>query len=331
VESLEERRVPSGYTIVNMGSLGGTSGVVLDLNNHFEAVGGSDTTSNGTEHAFLFSHGKMTDLGTLGGAISQAYGINDTGEVVGLSTTPAGNTQTSLFLDRRGKMTDLGMVDMTKPFGDIKINNHGDVIGFPLSDGDASLLRRGKLVDLGELAGLGSAARALNDRDEVVGYSGVSDAGSNLVAHAFLYNHGKMIDLGTLGGSSSVANDINDRGEIIGDATIASGAIHGFLFSHGRMTDLGTLGGAETDAGAVNQRGEIVGASLTSAGVPHGFLYDNGKMIDLNSLIPANSGLVITEAQDINDLGQIAAQAISTNPQDRTEYVVLLNPITRRR
>ena len=34
------------------------------------------------------------------------------------------------------------------------------------------------------------------------------------------------------------------------------------------------------------------------------------------------------DAQDINDGGQIAAQAISTNPQNHTEYDVLLNPTT---
>jgi probable HAF family extracellular repeat protein len=115
--------------------------------------------------------------------------------------------QSALFLYRHGHMTDLGMLDTSKPFGDIKINNHGDVIGFALTDDDASLLRHGRMIDLGALAGLGSAARALNDRDEVVGYSAIDETGSNLIAHAFLYNHGKMIDLGTLGGSSSVAND----------------------------------------------------------------------------------------------------------------------------
>jgi probable HAF family extracellular repeat protein len=94
------------------------------------------------------------------------------------------------------------------------------------------------------------------------------------------------------------------------------------------LTDLGSLGGAGADAAAINDRGEVVGDSLTSAGVHHGFLYNHGKMIDLNSLIPASSGFVITDAQDINDGGQIAAQAISTNPQNHTEYDVLLNPKT---
>ena len=39
LESLEERRVPSGYRVINMGSLGGSAGVDLDINSKGEVVG----------------------------------------------------------------------------------------------------------------------------------------------------------------------------------------------------------------------------------------------------------------------------------------------------
>jgi probable HAF family extracellular repeat protein len=326
LESLEERRVPSSYTVVNLGSVGGTAGIDLDINSRGQVVGGSNIANNAAEHAFLFSHGAMTDLGTLGGTRSRAYGINDVGVVVGASTVTPASAQVDLFLVRHGHMTDLGTIDRSSPFGDIKVNNHGDIIGFALADGDAALDRAGKIIDLGSLAGLGSASRALNDHDAVVGFSGVSGSGSSEVVHAFLYKHGKMIDLGTLGGADSVANDINAQGSVVGGALTAGGGEHAFLYHKGQMVDLGTLGGLQSDAGAINDEGEVVGTSLVSASVSHGYLYNHGKMIDLNSLIPANSGFVITAAQDINDRGQIAAQAVSTNPMDSTEYVVLLNP-----
>jgi probable HAF family extracellular repeat protein len=326
LEPLEERRVPSAYTVINMGSLGGTAGIDLDINSHGAVVGGSYTANNATEHAFLYSRGKMTDLGTLGGTLSQAYGINDSGEVVGLSTTAPGSGLIDLFLHRHGHMTDLGPFDPNAPIGDFKINNHGDVIGLALSDGDASLDRHGTKIDLGSLAGLGSAARDLNDHDEVVGYSAVSGTGSSQIVHAFLYSHGKMTDLGTLGGADSMANDINALGAIVGVSDTASGAPHAFLDRHGQMIDLGTLGGPMSDAGAINDSGEVVGGSLINATVAHGFLDKHGKMIDLNTLIPANSGFVIVNAEDINNPGQIAAEAESTNPQDHTVYLVLLSP-----
>jgi probable HAF family extracellular repeat protein len=176
------------------------------------------------------------------------------------------------------------------------------------------------------LAGLGSAAWGLNNQDEVVGYSEASDSNSNTVDHAFLYKHGKMIDLGTLGGTSSAGIAINNHGEITGDANTTSGAVHAFLYNHGHMTDLGTLGGTTTEAFAINDSGDVVGFSNVNATSAHGFLYENGKMIDLNSLIPAGSPYTITDAEAINNHGQIAATAISTNTSDQSVYVVLLNP-----
>jgi probable HAF family extracellular repeat protein len=332
LECLEERRVLSHYTIINMGSLGGTFGYAGAINNHGAVIGTSNIANSSAAHAFLFSHGTMKDLGTLGGPISQAYAINDKGEVVGLSETTTGATPSySMFLYRHGHMEDLGSVSLSKPFGNAEINDHGDLIGFPLSDGDASLIRRGKTIDLGALGTLGSAAWGLNNQDEVVGYSGISASSSSQVAHAFLYKRGKMFDLGTLGGSSSEGIAINNRGEIVGDANTASGDIHGFLYTHGHMTDLGTLGGPTTQAFAINDSGEVVGWSLVSATVAHGFLYDHGKMVDLNSLIPAGSQFVITSAEGINNHGQIAATAISTNSADQTIYTVLLNPHSGRR
>ena len=293
LEYLEERRVPSGYTVVKLGSLGGAIGYPGAINSKGAVVGGSNTTSSGAENAFLFSHGEMQDLGTLGGSISQAYGINDKGEVVGVSsTTTASDTANySMFVYRHGHMVNLGAIDLSKPFGGAQINDHGDIVGMPLANGDASLDRDGKVTDLGSLAGLGSAAWGLNNQDEVVGYSETSDSNSDPIDHAFLYKHGKMIDLGTLGGTSSEGIAINNHGEITGDANTTSGAVHAFLYDHGHMTDLGTLGGTTTEAFAINDSGEVVGFSNVSTTSAHGFLYEHGKMIDLNSLIPCRFAL----------------------------------------
>ena len=53
------------------------------------------------------------------------------------------------------------------------------------------------MTDLGTLGGTYSWAFDINDRGQVVGYSGTA-AGDQ---HAFLYGDGAMTDLGTLGGA----------------------------------------------------------------------------------------------------------------------------------
>ncbi len=86
------------------------------------------------------------------------------------------------------------------------------------------------------------------------------------------------------------------------------------------MNDLGTLRPGDTFALAesINDNGEVVGLSCGAmgklsnprlAGNCHGFHWQAGVMIDLNSVLPANSTLVITNADDINSSGQIAVQA----------------------
>ena len=337
VEPLEDRRLLN-YSIIDLGSFGGTYGNPLDINAKGQVVGYSYTANDAAERAFVYSHGTLTDLGTLGGTSSMAMGINDSGVVVGLSEVAPGSTRVDFFRSLKGRLTDLGVFNPNlSPSDDVKINNRGDIIGFELSNGDAALDRGGKMIDLGALAGLGSVARSLNNSDEVVGFSVTArlsvTGGSNPIAiyHAFLYRRGKLIDLGTLGGADTLANDINTQGEVVGLSLLASGTEgQAFLYSHGRMTDLGTLGGAGSVAGAINDHGVVVGAAATSNNVSHGFVDSDGKMTDLNTLVPSNSGFVIVNAQDINDGGQIVAQAIEANSVSTTVHVLLLNPTKHR-
>src|SRR5262249_41051769 len=64
----------------------------------------------------------------------------------------------------------------------------------------------------------------------------------------------------------------------------------------------------------INSRGQIVGrASDCMGGALHAFLWDNGSIVDLNDFVPPGSGLTLTEADHINDRGEIAAQAVLAN------------------
>ena len=333
MEPLEDRRLLS-YTITDLGSLGGTASVPVEVNNHGEVVGYSYTANNAAGHAFLYSHGRMTDLGTLGGEISGAMSINDRGAVVGLSNIAPGSKQVDAFLERGGKLKDLGPV--TPAFaegGMVSINTDGDISGLSVGGYDALIDRHGTHIDLGSLAGLGSVARGLNDSGQVVGLSPTASLpaanGSSqptVIVHAFLYSHGKIRDLGTLGGTDSAANAVNAHGAVVGASETANDAGNdAFLYSQGRMTDLGTLGGRASVAAAINDKGAVVGGSLTSTSAIHGFIDLRGRMVDLNSLIPAESGFVITGAEDINDRGQIVAQGYETS-SPTAHLALLLNP-----
>ena len=323
------------YTIINLGSLGGTASVPVEVNNHGEVVGFSFTANNAAAHAFVYSHGRMTDLGTLGGTTSVATGINAAGVVVGMSSIAPGSAQVDAFRERGGKLKDLGPLNAASAEGGtVSINADGDISGLSAGGYDALIHRPGMNIDLGSLAGLGSIARDINDSGQVVGLSTTAllppvSGSSQLTAtfHAFLYSHGTMSDLGTLGGTDSTADSINDRGAVVGFSyTADDAATHAFVYRNGKMTDLGTLGGSYSVAAAINDEGAVVGASLTSASALHGFIDHRGRMVDLNSMIPAKSGVVITNAESINDRGQIVAQGYKTS-SPTAQLALLLNPV----
>jgi probable HAF family extracellular repeat protein len=333
MESLEDRQLLS-YTITNLGSLGGTASVPVEVNNHGEVVGYSFTANNAAAHAFLYSHGRMTDLGTLGGTISGATSINDKGTVVGLSNIAPGNSQVHAFVERGGNLTDLGpVIPAFAEGGMVSINDKGDISGLSAGGFDALIHHHGMNIELGSLAGLGSIARDINDSGQVVGLSttALSPAANGssqptATFHAFLFSHGTMRDLGTLGGADSMANSINDRGAVVGfSSTANNAATHAFVYRNGTMTDLGTLGGRDSVAAAISDKGAVVGTSLTSTSMSHGFIDLHGRMADLNSEIPAQSGFVITTADDINDRGQIVAQGYETS-SPTVHLALLLNP-----
>jgi probable HAF family extracellular repeat protein len=117
---------------INLGSLGGSVNVALDINNRGQIIGNSDLSGNTVTHAFLWQHGTMSDLGTLPGDVdSLAGGINDEGQVVGESCDASGNCRG--FLWQNGSMTDLNTLvppssNLNVLFG-ANINDSGQIVG----------------------------------------------------------------------------------------------------------------------------------------------------------------------------------------------------------
>lgn len=242
------------------------------------------------KHAVLWENGKTTALGTLGGTFSWALAINDQNQVVGEATNASGAYQA--FLWQNGAMTALS----TLPGG-----------ANPTVAGD-----------------IYSDALAINDGGQAVGFS-VTTGG---VTHAALWQNGTVTDLGLFpgGGSFSTADGINNLGQVVGYALTAGNVQQAALWENGTVTDLGGLiANGVSGASSINQSGVIVGQAATNAGntIEHAVVWQNGVITDLNSLLPANSGWVLTDAFSINDGNQVVGEGTLNGAETGFELTLI--------
>ncbi len=304
---------PTGYTLFDLGTLGGTSSYARGLSFSTQITGYSQVADNAAQQAFVTgTDGGTRSLGTLGGTNSSAFAINSSGRVAGAAQI-AGDGAYHAFLSYAGggSLVDLGTLGGTNSYA-YGVNNAGVAVGYSLVSGNlwahAFISSGSGLRDLGTLpGGFNSYAAAVNNQGQVTGYSG-SASGSN---HAFLSasNGGALRDLGTLGGRYSVATAVNNVGQVVGRSELTGTGVHAFVSgaNGGPLSDLGTLGGLQSIANGINDRGAVVGASLLFDNTTlHAFLYNGAAgMLDLNTLLVAGTGWSLTEAFSINDLGQI--------------------------
>ena len=87
----------------------------------------------------------------------------------------------------------------------------------------ALLWWNGALCDLGCRGDESCGAVAINDRDQVIGWSGRDISWNPL--HAWVWQEETMTALPTLGGAKSWAVAINDGGQIVGWAQTKTGQI----------------------------------------------------------------------------------------------------------
>jgi probable HAF family extracellular repeat protein len=266
-----------------LGTLGGTFSQPFGMNNKGEVNGISTLPGDGSQHAFLWRDGVMTDLETLGGPNSNGdfgvpFGPNERGEIVGGSETSTpdplgedfcffGNNLTCLpFVWKSGVMTSLPTLGGNNGnAGDI--NNRGQVVGTaenttrdptcldlgpPLNQIDQIqekpvVWQESVIRELPTFPGdPDGSANAINDSGWVVGNSGKCAKGTEFALHALLWQNGVLTDLGSLGGTLlSAATNINNQGQVVGLSNLAGDTIqHAFLWTKaGGMQDLGTLPG----------------------------------------------------------------------------------------
>jgi probable HAF family extracellular repeat protein len=308
---------------------------------------------------FCAKDGNVIDVGTLdGGHESFALAVNDSGRVAGVASNLVSDpfssfgytTETRAILWQDGVMRDLGTLGGPDAVA-TNINERGQVAGYSYTSAipnattliptlDPFLWEDGKMIDIGTLGGTfgivgsqDSGGIPLNNRGQVVGQSNLA---GDLTFHPFLWDkrdNPALTDLGTLGGDNGVATSINDAGEVVGEADLpGSLAHHGFLWRNGVMTDLGALG-SNSFAEGINSSRQVVGRSRIGPAtnlIQHAFLWeDGGPMIDLNTLVPTNSDLLLNDAVQINDRGEIAGMGLPPGCQsefDICAHAFLLIP-----
>jgi probable HAF family extracellular repeat protein len=306
-------RAQSTYTLIDIGALTGGNTVIKKINLNGQVVGNSGKIYGVHTRAFVRTATSLVDLGTLpGGDYSSASDINQNATVVGESNTSTGIR--AFQWTAAGGLQDLGTLPGDKGSRAFGVNDPGQVVGYSSGPhGITAFLWSSSngMISLGTLpGGSDSEAFGLNNAGAVVGVSS-NNSGER---HAFLWTSSAgMQDLGVLAGdTTSEAHRINNLGSIIGSST-GPNRTHAFLWNASSgMKDLGTLGGDFSDALDQNNNGEVVGTSTTGNGGRAFHWTSSTGMQDLNSLIPANSGVVLTAAIGINDNGRIVAIGIKT-------------------
>lgn len=277
--------------------------------------------------AAVWSPTATTYLGTLLPG-SQGLAINGDGAVAGI-------VGDSGFVLANGALSTFGEPATWAT----SINDAGQVAGFTTSGGlgvrRAFIQSGGAYTELPTFGGEISVANAINASGQVAGYASVTvgDDWFDPQRYAALYRDGRQINLGSLGGVFSEANDINDAGFVAGWSGLDDGfGERPFLYSplDERLHDLGTLGGAVARANALNNAGTVVGLSDIGGADGfdyHAFIYGAGGMADLNHLVGGLGDWRLTTATDINDAGQILAQACRALEECRAVRLDLVTPV----
>ncbi|MGD0180839.1 MAG: hypothetical protein ABSC15_13570 [Terriglobales bacterium] len=364
---VEQKKQPAKYYVFNLGSpLGGVPEPV-GINDLGWISGGANLASNTSVHAVLWVGAPM-DLGTLGGPNSNVAWPNHStkGEIAGIAETsqmnPLGEAWScsAFFFGAdgyicRGFAWQDGVMSELPTLGGYDgyaagVNNQGRLVGWaentihdPTCAGTQVLQfeaviwgpRLNQMTQLPPLApDPDSAATAINDKDQVVGISGLCSVavGGASAEHALLWENGVPTDLGNIGGQAwNTPVALNNHGQIVGFANTSgdeNAPLSPTAFIWTKASGMKAIPPYGTDtndiAFDVNEKGQIVGQSFnTNSGASRAIFWQNNVLSDLNTLVIQPTSLYLTLAQGINDGGEIAGTAIDTSSGETVGFLAV--------
>jgi probable HAF family extracellular repeat protein len=150
--------------------------------------------------------------------------------------------------------------------------------------------------------------KGINDRKQILGSKTIQGT------EGFLWENGHFRSVSMPPFNNfymTSAESLNNAGEVVGATWFMPNA-HAFRWSDGEFTDLGALPDfISSGANDINDSSQIVGMSIKGdkdePGLPtvRAVMWRDDKIVDLNTLLPNDSGWVLTDALRVNNKGQI--------------------------
>jgi probable HAF family extracellular repeat protein len=309
------------YTIIDLGTVGGSSSYAVSINNVGWVTGTSNQTGDQFSEGVLWRNGQKVPLGTLGGENSGVNwpNHNDNGLIAGISETAT--------VDPLGEDWSCQAFFPTSP------DTKHVCLGFAW--------KNNVMTPLPTLGGINGYAAGTNDLGNIVGWAETTVHDQTCTAvtkfpqsfyqvlqfEPVIWDRNANVHrLPTLPGDpDGAATAINNGGEIVGISGTCDQAVgrfsaaHAVIWRNGNVFRLPDFGGISWNTPqAISNRGVVVGFDNLPGDTegqlqPLGFVWSRGG--GLVKILPV-SGDTNTQAAGVNDLGQVAG--VSYNPNSST-------------